>query len=329
MRQGKIGIFLPGQNGDIMSAMSVLKYKDILWPNKDVVWFCGDTRFKEVLKYNDAISEIRHWPEGWGLPERCVQENERIATSSTGEPRWADFSVLKDSDNHLNQSRKYMFESTKDLEQGYFPAPWMMSLEQRHGIDYPNVSRKVFGVGPSWEWHPYLGFSDEERKKAEEFCLGLPHKRSVMLETSFNYGPRPLDDDLIQETMVMCRNALGECNFIFASAGDNSRFIGSVSCSHFTVRQTALINDYCDLFIGISSGISVATSCWDSKPVPKLQYCGSFIMSTVSLANGPIELVITDPAGQNPPEHERRYPPNPNHRQVFKSKLAEILDRIK
>lgn len=324
---GKIGIFLPGQNGDIMSAMSVLKYKDVLWPGKDIVWFSA--RYLDLFKYNDAIAEIRHWPEGWGLPERCIQENPRCIAK--GEPLWADFSVLKDEENHLHQSRKHMFESTKDLELGYFPTPWMMSLAQRHGIDYPNISRKVFGADPSWEWHPYLGFSDEEREAVREFCSKLPSRKTVMMETSFGSGDSPWDDNMTRESMTLCRSKLGPCNFIFACPGDISRFcddVGVVSCAQFTVRQTALVNNYCDLFIGISSGISVSTSCWGNKPVPKLQYCGSFIMSTVSLANGPIELVVTDRAGYNPPEHEAKYPPSTDHRQVYKSRLADMLDKI-
>jgi len=327
MSKGKIGIFLPGQNGDIMSAMSVLKYKDALWPGKDVIWFCSRTL--DLFKHNDAISEVRHWPEGWGLPERCKVDGP--AAVARGEPMWEDFSVLKTADNRLDQKLKHDFASTKDLDEGYFPAPWMMSLQQRHGIDYPNVSRKVFGVDPSWEWHPYLCFSSDEREAVREFCSKLPHKRTVMLETSFVSGVSPWDDSLTRETIQICRNKFGPTNFIFACAGDNSRFfddVGVVSCAQFTVRQTALVNDYCDFFVGISSGISVATSCWGSKPVPKLQYCGSFIMSTVSLANGPIELITTDPAEQSSREHERRFPPSPNHRQAFKWKLADMLHKL-
>lgn len=324
----KIGIFLPGQNGDILSATSVLKYKDVLWPGREVVWFCGD-RFREVLKHNDAISEIRHWPEGWKLPERCVEENQKL---KAGEQPWADFSVLVEPNNRLNQERKLLFESTADLEEGYFPAPWMLSLAQRHGIDYPNISRKVFGADPTWEWHPYLCFLDEEREAVREFCSRLPHKKTIMLETSFGSGYSWWDDNLTRETMAICREKLGKCNFIFACAGNNTKFgdpsDGVVTCNEFTVRQTALVNNYADLFIGISSGISVATSCWGNKPTPKLQYCGSFIMSTYSLANGPMELVVADPRGSNPPEHEAKFPPNRNHREEYKSRLVKMLGSI-
>src|ERR1700678_2854797 len=294
--KGKIGIFLPGVHGDIIQATSVLKYKDVLWPNKDIVWFCGNTPFRDVLKYNDAISEIRHWPEGWKLPERCIQEN--LTAASKGEPQWADFSVLVTADNRLHPEHKYLFKSTEDLEQGYFPTPWMLSTAQRHGIDYPNISRKVFGADPSWEWHPYLGFSDVEREAVKLFSLTFPHKKTIMLETDFHSGKSPWDDDLTREVMALCRAKLGACNFIFACAVDVSKFAddgGVMSCSQFTVRQTALVNNYSDLFIGISSGISQAVNCWGNKPTPKIQYAGSFIMSSVSIANGPFELVVVDP----------------------------------
>src|SRR5208282_619001 len=216
---GKVGIFLPGLNGDVASAMSVLMYKDVLWPGKDVVWFCS--RYTEVLKHNDAISEIRPWPEGWKLPERCVLENARIARGESKDLLWADLSVLMDANNHLRQDLKHQFEMTKDLDLGYFPTPWMMSLAQRHGIDYPNISRKVFGADPSWPWHPYLGFTDEEREAVKEFCSRLPHPKTVMLETDFTSGKSQWDDELTRETMTICRNRFGPTNFIFCCAGDN------------------------------------------------------------------------------------------------------------
>ena len=329
MDRGKIGIFLPGRNGDIMQAMSVLKYKDVLWPDKDVIWFCGNTPFRDVLNHNDAISEIRHWPEGWKLAERCVLEN--LTAASKGEPLWADFSVLLDSNNRLDQGRKHMFDSTKDLDEGFFASTWMMHADRRPGVDYPNVSRMVFGADPSWEWHPYLGFSDEEREAVKEFCSKLPHKKTIMLETDFASGISPWDDDLTRQTMSLCREKLRACNFVFASAPDNSKFFddaGVVSASQFTVRQTALINNYSDLFIGISSGISQAVNCWGNKPTPKLQYCGSFIMSSVSIANGPFELVVKDPKGSNPPEHELKYPPDRCHRRKFLEKLSSMLGAL-
>lgn len=309
----RVGFFCPGQWGDLGSATSVLKYKDILWPNTDIIWFCSMPR-AELLKYNDAIAEVRPWAEGWQLPERCELENAKL---KPGEQKWEDWSVLKTANNRLNQKLKHNFESIKDLDEGYFPAPWQMSLEQRHGIDYPNCSRKIFGVNPSWAWHPYLCFSNEEREMVKDFCLNLPHKKTILMETFLGSGQASWNDGLTRATMTMCRNKFGPCNFIFASHMDNSRFfddVGVVSCSHFNVRQTALVNNYSDLMVCISSGISVVTSCWGNKPVQKIQYTGSFIGSTQSHALGPFTLIESD--------H------NSNAEQQFKHKLVDLLDKM-
>jgi hypothetical protein len=282
MSSGKIGIFLPGGNGDIMTAMSVLKYKDLLWPGKELVWFCSPVE-SDVLKF--APLEIA---------------------------LWEDFTKLivnngKDLGQYLEV--KSQFNSVKDLEKEYFPAPWMYESDapERVGKHYPLISKGVFGADPSWEWHPQLYFSDEEREKVKDFCLSLPHPKTVMLETDYRSGQSSWDDAMTRATMLKCREKLGACNFIFSSEKDNSRFFddkGVVSGKDFTVRQSALINNYSDLFIGVSSGISVSTSCWDNKPTPKLQYTNTYTCSTVGLANGPIDLVEIHLPGN---DHEKRY----------------------
>lgn len=270
MANQKIAIFLNGNHGDVMTAMSVLKYKDIIWKDKDIVWFCSKIH-SDVLKF--APVEVREWE---------------------------DFTELiknKKPDNTLRHDLKSRFSSLDDIDLGYFPAPWMYdpSDPNRNGIDYPNISKRIFGIDSSWEWHPMLYFSDEEREMVKDFCLKLPYKKTIMLETDCRSNQSTWDSSMTAETMKICREKFGDCNFIFASAEkDISKFLdnhGAVSCSHFTVRQTALVNNYSDLFIGLSSGISVATSCWGNKPTPKIQYTSNFTCSTVSLANGPIELI--------------------------------------
>jgi len=126
-----------------------------------------------------------------------------------------------------------------------------------------------------------------------------------MIENHFTSGNHRWNDTMTFETMRLCRKQFGTCNFIFASKLPNEQFMdnGVVSCKQLTVRQTALMNNYSDLFVGVGSGISVATSCWGNKPTPKIQFTGSFICSTVSLANGPIEFIDYD----YKPEAEKEY----------------------
>lgn len=288
---GKIGVFIQGQNGDCITASSVLKYRDVLWSDKEVVWFCN-TPNADFLRYS-PVSEVRPYPNGTQL--------------ITYEGRELDFfERLCNLDNRLDQEKKKLFPMTADLDDGYFPAPYQMSVEKRHGLDYPNVSRRVFGLDPNLEWHPCLYFSDDERKMANEFISKLPHKYTIMMETFAGSGQSLWSDSMTQNTMRLCRERFGECNFIFTShkylrlseqfpEGFFNESIGVVSCANFTVRQCALLADYCNLFVGVSSGISVSSSHWESnKNVPKIQFCGSWTCSTVSLANGFIELVTAD-----------------------------------
>lgn len=327
MSKGKIGIFCPGANGDIGLSMSVLKYKDILWPDKDIIWFCsllpesnlGYTSRTDMLKFNDAISEIRHWPEGYALPERC-QVDGPLAVAA-GLPMWEDFSILKTENNRLHQEFKFNFESTKDLDEGYFPAPWMMP-KRPPGTHYADVPKIAFGVGtdPPWIWHPYLCFSDEERDRAKDFCAKLPYKKTIMLETFMSSGNVYWTDDMTRNTMRLCREKFGKCNFIFASNMDNSKFFddeGIVSCSEFTVRQTALVHNYCDLFIGVCSGISVAVSCWGNKSVPRIEWCGNPVISVSPFTNGPVTSIFYE-----------NIPSSASKQKELETKTIETLNKI-
>lgn len=311
---GKIGIFLPANNGDVMSAMSVLKYADMLWPDKQVIWFCNPP-VADAFRYNDAVDEVRPYP--W--------EGAEVDFNTNG--------MRNEHNNRLNMKKAKEFEITADLSDGYFPAPWMFEPSQRPPIEYPNISRQVFGVGDSWEWHPYLCFSQEEREQIAHFVKALMPYRTIMLETVCHSNQSAWNDNLTRKTMELCRYYFGHCNFLFAAEENVDRFntslgndiLGSILPlkKDLTIRQTALLINHCSLFVGVSSGISVATSCWGSKPVPKLQYCGNRICSTAAMATGPIEVIECEKYTSGPDwDHTAA-------EQVFETKLREILNQLK
>ncbi len=281
MSNGKVGIFCPGMHGDMGLCTAVLKYKDVLWPGKDIIWFTSlDPTYAsrlDMLKFNDAISEIREWPCG------------------------IDFHLIS-NEGILIPERRSDCESLKDLDIGYFPAPWcVLPGKKWESMHYANIPKTIYGVDPSWEWHPYLGFSDEEREMAKDFHSTLPYKKTVMLETTLMSANFQLSDDVVRNIMAQCRVKWGDCNFIFASkigkAGvrDYAEFAGKgvVSASQFTVRQIALVHDYCDLFIGVNSGLTVAVSCWGSKPVPRVEQAASNTHSGI-ISIGPVNSAICD-----------------------------------
>tara|TARA_R110000868_G_scaffold75946_6_gene218842 strand:- start:15723 stop:16634 length:912 start_codon:yes stop_codon:yes gene_type:complete len=281
MIHDKIGIFAPEQHGDIALCTCVLKYKEILWPGKEIVWFCNLSEEKatylDMLKFNDAIVEVRDWP--------------KFKTME-------DFRDCVDPNGQLKLSRRSDFESMKDLHNGYFLVPWaVLPSKAFEGVNYANIPRQICGADPSLEWHPYLCFSDEEREAARDFCKSLPHAKTIMLETQLrSAGNFNLSESVIREAMAACRAKFGNCNFIFASKMDHTKYVddpGVVSASHFTVRQCALVHNYCDLFIGVCSGITQAVSCWGNKPVPRVEMCGEIIQSSV-IANGPVTSFTCD-----------------------------------
>lgn len=312
-KTGKIGIFCPGQAGDLCTVMSVLCYIPTLWPDKEIIFF---TNFPNADSLRFArTTEVRPYPwAGNGLP--------------AGTP---DFYPLLCTNNRLNKDEAAKWELTKDLEDGYFPTPWMVASEKQDGIDYPNVSKMVFSVPAEKEWHPCLNWSDEEREATRKFMDALPRGRyNILLETFCGSGQSAYwDEQTTKDIMSICRDIKGECNFVFVShkhkGGPNNEGLpnemffdsdGCVSAAHFTVRQAALLNEYCDLMVCMSSGISVSTSAWGLRGTPKLQFCGSKKCSTVALANGPIELVTTDFKQKKDADKE------------FYDKLKEMLTKL-
>lgn len=319
-KTGKIGIFVDGQNGDMMTVMSCLKYRDELFPNKEIIWY-ANMPYADNLKFA-PISEVRPYPwVGNGLPDGY--ENFY--------PMLCDF-----SNNRLNAKYKD-FELTADLEDGHFPATW--SCINKGDLDYPSISRRHFGFDKTKPWHPFLSWSDKERDDARDFIDKLPKRKTIMIETFGGSGQSHWDHKNTLATKQICREIWGDCNFIFTCPQyirtsypfPHELFddIGVVSCFYMSIRQTALLINYCDLMVGVSSGISVATSAWDLKPVPKVQFCGSFKCSTVTLATGSIDLVDHGDFDQ-----DKRFPQSPismipTQRERYENKLREVLIKYK
>jgi len=282
--RGKIGIFAPSQVGDIITTTAVFKYRDQIWPDKDIIWFTDN--HTDALKFS-PVAEIRPYS---AYDYRSLKVNSGVGHFM----------------NRLDLNEKTV-PSTADLEAGYFPLPWMLErVEQRQGIIYPQISQRIFGIDLSLPWRPCLAFSDEERKMVADIMATLPHKKTVMFENSpCSYSA--WNDGLTHLVMTKCRKKWGKVNFFFASGGhrsgnDMSRFFddaGCISGSYLTARQSALVNDHCDLFVGVAGALTFSTSCWDAKPIPKLIYTGSEIFGARSIANGRIEIVAMDNHGNN------------------------------
>ncbi len=310
---GKVGIFLQGQNGDLMTAMSVLRYRTQIFGNKEIIWFANMPN-ADALRYA-PISEVRPWPwAGNGLPE--------------GTPDF--YPLLCDENNRLNKELAKQYDLTADLDDGYFPAPWMLSPQKRHGVDYPNCSRKVFGVPDDYSWRPYLRFEIEEKLSVNNLLRPFEGKRKILFETFAGSSQSKITHALVTMAISVCRHIWPGCVFIFTShkylreqeAYPEGWFLneGYVSAASLTVRQCSLLGDDADALISVSSGTTVALSRYSKnyRMPPTIQYCGSFICSTKSLAvTHWFDLVTCD--GKTTEESELE----------FINKLTELLNKHK
>ena len=328
----KVAIFLHGQKGDIMEASSVLKYKDELWGEDcEITWFIQDEN-RDIFNHNPYL-KLAHFPHGYGIPESDLTTiyAERMAKDKEdGKPEWFDLSQVKTHDNKLDLTKKHLYEPIiGSFDVGYYPAPHQMTPEQRHGLEYSLCSKKVFGVPDSYEWHPVLYFSEEEINEVKAFGerIRLRCNKVILIESYCGSGQSIIDNDMIKKSMELCVDKFGRCEFLFAShkylnkQPEFPEWLLSRSdvflCGTDTVRQCALLNDIADLFICISSGISVATSAFGLKPTIKIQYCGSIICSTSAISRGDFYLIESDFKQKEAADKE------------FVNKLIEVLESIK
>lgn len=305
-----VGIFAFGQNGDSSVCTGVLKYRREIFGNKKIIWFINFPNCDQ-LKYA-PISEVRPYPwAGNGLPEGTQNF-------------WP---MLTDEDNHLKVEDAKNWELTKDLSAGFFPCPFMVVSEKRSGVEYSNVSKKVFGVPMEYEWHPFLSFSELEIAQVDEFVHDLPKRKTICIESFAGSGQSTLNDFQVRRAIKICRDMLEGCNIVLVShkyLRDNEIFPddllreeGIYTAAHFSVRQCALLVGRSDLLISVSSGIAVSASCWNNNPTPIIQYTGSLQCSTAAIALGKFELITT---GDKSPQAAA---------DEFDAKLVEILNYIK
>jgi hypothetical protein len=332
----RVAIFLHGQNGDVMEASSVLRYKDELWGEDcEITWFIQDEN-RDLFKHNPYL-KLKQFPHGYGIPESDMNTiyAERIAKDKAdGKPEWFDLSLVKTHDNKLDTSKKDLYEPIiGSFDVGYFPAPHQMAPEQRQGLEYSLCSKLVFGVPDYYEWHPVLYWTDGEKLGIELVKNRIgdalsDNKKIILIESYCGSGQSIISEELIKKSMDLCRMKwLKEgCFFVFVS----HKYLNShpeypdwiengydtFTTKTLSVREVALFNEIADLMICISSGISVATSAWNLKPTVKIQYCGSKTCSTSAIANGDFHLVESDFKSKEVADKE------------FISKLETVLETI-
>lgn len=281
----KVGIYAPWASGDMILATMVLKYKDLLWPDSQIVWYTIPKEYnlhaadKDIVANNPAIYEIRMAPEDFVSIIKLRIGNR---ANEYGHP----LSVPKSLAGKMSVSSAAATKSFSDLDLLYFPAPWA-NCDGLTG-DFVLTSKLVFDY-PETSIHPCMYFSAEERTGAENFVGALPYKYSIMLETKCGSNQSAWNDETTAKVIQTSRSVLGECNFIFASPGTHLKFSGRgvVDCSSFTIRQCIPVYNLCHSFFSTASGVAVATCSWTSNPlVRRVEFTNNPLITTKPIAMG-------------------------------------------
>src|SRR3989338_10336089 len=136
----KIGIFIPGANGDILYSTSILRYANKLWGDDiELIWFC---HFKSFDIFKNTNIKTRDWS--------------------------LDFpSCVMTSDWKLDQKKKSLYEITSDLDEGYFVMAYLLLTNRPKNLELNHLSectRYLFGLDNSYQWRPVITFSSDDEK---------------------------------------------------------------------------------------------------------------------------------------------------------------------
>lgn len=268
----KIGIFIPGANGDILYSTAVIKYKDDIWgAGCTLVWFCCKESICLLENTTDVI--VRLWDHNYDVD-------------------------LAGEHSMMDLSKKNMYETTSDLDIGYFVSPCWLDVTVRGGLNHlSECCRYAMGIlHRDIVWRPYIELSESNHTNMQRFFDKLPKgRKNIMLETHYKSDQSKWNDNMTTQTLQICAELLGKCNFLFASNVHVQFTQDNVyTCTELSLKEISALHDHCDLFIGVSSGVSVAISCWRNKPVPIIQFCADYWASTFPVTNAPMELVTND-----------------------------------
>lgn len=161
----KIGIFGTWGNGDVIISTPVLKYKDMLWPESQIVWITMANK-SDIFAYNPLVSDVRTPPNPHSLPSEIFFT-----------PGYSPTTFKKTS------------PVVEDLDALYFPMLWLH--KDMLGLPYGLVHREIFRYNKSLPVHPCLFFSHADWEASPTSIREFLLKRGWIIEakTKAIHGP--------------------------------------------------------------------------------------------------------------------------------------------
>ena len=242
---GVIAIVNPGGVGDILLSTGILKYKDELWPGKDVVWYCCDNN-RHALAGVRGLKEIRRMEF---TPSHYQWKGSDVDKMCIPCPWMGSLPCAH-----------------KELPNGTLMADKHRLLFEQ------DTSARIPG-----SWHACLECSPQDDSMASSMMECLPRRKTIMLETGYLSSQSFLDQGILLRMVDVIKTAWGECNFLFVSGNlplfpKDGEGKWAFDCSKLPISAVLAMYNRIDAFVGVSSGISCAVCSWNANPaVPRLE----------------------------------------------------------
>lgn len=234
----RVAIILAAQNGDVCASTAVFKYRTKLWgPNPEIHWYVLD-KFQQSLEHNPHVT-IHAWKPS---PQGYISDTQDMSIEAV----------------HEHYDRLYR------------PAPYLYG-DLVLAAPILLIPVAVFGFGRNVSWRPQLYLTAEEVAEARALMQTAPRKKRVFFETFCNSHQSDWDDALTCELA----EKLKDCVLVTPSKADHLRSLGLnnvFDLDPLNYRQLAEAYNYCDCYIGCSSGGAVATMASRCVRHPRAEY---------------------------------------------------------
>jgi hypothetical protein len=174
---------------------------------------------------------------------------------------------------------------------------WPSHFENYDGTVRPSILRS-YGKPITVPIENVICLTDEEIENVDRFVKEthlLDFEHRILFECSSKSGQSFVTPEFAQAVAGRIYDALDRATVIFSThlpmtiADPRSRYAGKLS-----LRESALLTNYCTLFVGCGSGGTVAASSTASKPLPMVQLLSASTSVFASFAHDFEYFGITD-----------------------------------
>ncbi len=227
-----------GSNGDILNSTPIAKHLKITNPNEKIIWLTRE-KYTHCIKNNPFIDEIRT------VDEKIFNKVNNVNLTFYYE-NLIKKSNLKEDINVRFLAPYYMFDKINMLD---------YSLLQ--------IIKNITSGIKDWscEFIPNVFLSEEEKQEAKNFIASIDNKnKNILIEYESFSQQSEFSEEYFEELAQIIQNK--KYNLIFTGLRLPEYLKKyKLNVFHYTgsFMSNAELYNLCDIFIGVSSGISCLT----------------------------------------------------------------------